>query len=339
MVIKASSAAAVRGLIDSLLGPDEVARDAAAARLTVIGARAVDHLTDAYEKAHDDRQRLEILRVLESIGEPRSMGPARAALGQGPEVALAGLYVMRTLLDAEDAHARNEALDVLVATAMDDSAAPPLRQAALESLRDLPSDVRARVAEALGAAAAPDHSPLPTGSPQRDDVWSNALEGRLPDRPADLTGAVAAFARAAPLTTLHALVDALRQREKSGGDEEGGWRALRGAVHHALAQRGSRVALYDLREALAGAAGPLPVSFLAAVHALGDSTCLEPLAAAYTKASPDETWWRQQLASACHDVMAREKLTRRSAVVKRVLARFPGAAVLFSSSTGSAAAQ
>jgi hypothetical protein len=330
MVIKASSAAEVRGLIDALLDSDAVARESAAARLTVIGSRAVDHLTAAYDKANTDRHRLDILRVLESIAEPRSMEPARTALAQGPAVALAGLHVMRALLDAEDAHARNEALDILLATAMDGSALPEIRQAALEALRDLPADVRSRVAEALGAAATPAGAPAPEASSGDDGIWADALEGRLPDRPDDLTGALAAYAPAAPLTTLHALVDALRKRENGGGDGESGWRALRGAVHNVLAQRGSRVALYDLRETLAEAAGPLPVSFLAAVRVLGDSTCLEPLAAAYVKASPDEMWWRQQLASACREVMAREKLTRRSAVVKRAAAKFPAAAALFS---------
>jgi hypothetical protein len=266
------------------------------------------------------------------------MGPARAALGQGPEVALAGLHVMRALLDAEDAHARTEALDLLVTTAMDSSAAPALRQAALEALQDLPSDVRSRVARALGGTT-PETEATSQAVPREDDqIWSNAVEGVLPDRPEDLTGAIAAFAPAAPLTTLHALVDALRQRENAG-DEAGGWRALRGAVHQALAQRGSRVALYDLRETLAEAAAPLPVSFLAAIHAAGDSTCVEPLAAAYTKAGPDETWWRQQLAAACHAVLAREKLTRRSAVVKRAIGRFPDAAVLFVSPASSAGGQ
>jgi hypothetical protein len=339
MVIKASSAAEVRGLIDALLGPDAVAREAAAARLTVIGSRAVDHLAAAYATTTTERHRLDILRVLESIADSRSMEPARAALAQGPGVALAGLHVMRALLDAQDAHARNEALDILMATALDASAPPELRQAAFEALRDLPSDVRSRVAEALGSAATPAGAPPPAASSGDEGIWSNALDGRLPDRPDDLTGPLAAFAPAAPLTTLHALVDALRRREKTAGDEEGGWLALRGAVHNAHAQRGSRVALYDLRETLAEAAGPLPVSFLAAVRVLGDSTCVEPLAAAYVNASPDEAWWRQQLASACQAVMLREKLTRRSAVVKRAVTRFPGAALLFSSPRGSAAAQ
>jgi hypothetical protein len=331
MVIKASSAAEVRGLIDALLGPDAVAREAAAARLTVIGSRAVDHLTAAYDAANTDRHRLDILRVLESIAEPRSMGPARAALLQGPAVGRAGVQVMRALLDVEDAHARNEALDILLAMAMDSSVLPEIRQAALEALRDLPADVRSRVAEALGAAGTPAYAPPPEPSSGDDAIWADALEGRLPDRPDDLTGALAAFAPAAPLTALHTLVDVLRQREnQTAGDGEGGWRALRGAVHNALAQRGSRVALYDLRETLAEASGPLPVSFLAAVRVLGDSTCLEPLAAAYVKASAHEIWWRQQLASACRAIMAREQLTRRSAVVKRAVARFPAAAALFS---------
>ena len=84
------------------------------------------------------------------------------------------------------------------------------------------------------------------------------------------------------------------------------------------------MALYDLRESLSEASAPLPVSFLSAVHTIGDSSCLEALALAYINAGEAEEWWRQQLASAFRAVMAREKLTRRSAVVKKIVARWPG---------------
>jgi hypothetical protein len=81
------------------------------------------------------------------------------------------------------------------------------------------------------------------------------------------------------------------------------------------------VALYDLRESLASADSALPVSFLAAIHELGDRSCLEPLAVAYTRV--DDAWWRQQIASAFRTIVKREKLTKRHLVLKRVAARWP----------------
>jgi hypothetical protein len=106
---------------------------------------------------------------------------------------------------------------------------------------------------------------------------------------------------------------------------------VRGALHQALALRGSRVALYDLRESLTESAGgaastPLPVTFLAALHVLGDESCLEPIAAAFVRANPDDERWRQQLASAFRTIVKRQKLTRRHAALKRITARWPAAA-------------
>src|SRR3990167_8946536 len=46
-----------------------------------------------------------------------------------------------------------------------------------------------------------------------------------------------------------------------------------------LADRGSRLALYDVRETLETVPGPLPVEFLSALTAVGDVSCLEPIAA------------------------------------------------------------
>ena len=60
----------------------------------------------------------------------------------------------------------------------------------------------------------------------------------------------------------------------------------RAAAHFALAQGGSRLALYDLRETIETAKQPLAVKFMAAVTAIGDATCLEPIAAAHAKKRP-----------------------------------------------------
>ena len=98
----------------------------------------------------------------------------------------------------------------------------------------------------------------------------------------------------------------------------------RGAAHAALARRGSRVALYDLRESFDAAQEPLPLDFLAAATMLGDTATLEPLARAWAAAAPVEKWWRERLRDAADEIMKREKLTGRSAVVKRLREKWPG---------------
>ncbi len=102
----------------------------------------------------------------------------------------------------------------------------------------------------------------------------------------------------------------------------------RAAAHFALAQGGSRLALYDLRETIETAKQPLAVEFLAAVTEIGDATCLEPIAAAHAKAAAGgrtrDDWWPRHLAEAFRAIAARERMTRRHAVVKKIEKRWPG---------------
>jgi hypothetical protein len=330
MVIKASAASEIRLLVEALSGEDDVRRDAAAARLSVIGARAVERLLDAYARADTPGVRVTILRVLEPIGDARSLEPARRALkGVDPEVAIGAAQVLRGLLDAREPGVATGALDALVTAALDAEAPRHVRRAAFDMLRDLPEEVRAGVAGVLGPEeeATAEEEPAPESPRQAvKSAWTAAIDGRLPDRAGELRQAVQTRAATAPLTSLQKLVDALRAREGADPSQAADWRALRGSVHQALAARGSRVALYDLKESLSQTESPLPVSFLSAVRTVGDSSCLEPLAQAYARAAAQEEWWRQQLASAFREVMTREKLTRRSAAVKRALTRWPGAA-------------
>jgi hypothetical protein len=77
---------------------------------------------------------------------------------------------------------------------------------------------------------------------------------------------------------------------------------------------------------------------LAALDAIGDRTCLEPIAAAYARlvepaepaparqAAANTAWWREHLATAFRSIAAREKLNERSPVTKRLRARWPQAA-------------
>jgi hypothetical protein len=141
-------------------------------------------------------------------------------------------------------------------------------------------------------------------------------------------------AQPAALSALQKLIEAIRAREGAMRAEakRAEWQGVRGALHQALALRGSRVAVYDLRETIEAARGPVPVSFLAALHVVGDASCLEPLAAAYSRAGPDDGRWRHQLSEAFHAIARREKVTRRHAVMKRIEARWPDAARALASS-------
>ena len=92
---------------------------------------------------------------------------------------------------------------------------------------------------------------------------------------------------------------------------------MRGAAHLALAHRGSRVAVYDLRESFDRAGEPLPADFLAAAARVGDDSCLEPMARAWA-GSRNEPWWRSRLMEAASDIVSRLKLTGRHATMRRI---------------------
>src|SRR5947208_1774983 len=158
-------------------------------------------------------------------------------------------------------------------------------------------------------------------------VWRDAVEGRLPPSPSVLKRAVSIVAPAARLIELQHVVDAIRSREAHETDagRRAEWRTVRGAVHQALAARGSTLALYDLRDSLLEPER-LPVAFLAAIEEIGDVTCLEPLAAAYDVSSRSgDAWWREHVAAAFRAIVRRDGLTRRHAAVKRALTRWPEA--------------
>lgn len=331
MVIKASAAGEIRQLISALGGDDEVRRETAIARLAVIGGRAVDRLIAAYDAARDRDTRIAILRALEPIGDGRLVPLARTAISEGGDVAVAAAAALRGLLDAAHAPTATEALDTLVSFALDPSAERRVRLAAVDALQDMPEGVRARVANALAEAG--DQAltarvgTLARDAAAADAIWQDALDGRLPDAPAALRDAARTRAAAAALSTLQKLIDAVRVHEGSVGSDarRAEWQAVRGALHQSLALRGSRLAVYDLRETLAQAQAPLPISFLTALQVVGDQSCLEPLAAAYSR-RPAGARWRHQLATAFRTISAREKVTRRHAAMKRIVSKWPDAA-------------
>ena len=109
MSIKASAAAEIRQLTAALRGEDEVRREAAIARLAIIGARAVDALLRTYADTADRDTRIAVLRTLEPIGDRRTIAIAREAITGGGDLAQAAASALRGLLDSphdRDRHRR-----------------------------------------------------------------------------------------------------------------------------------------------------------------------------------------------------------------------------------------
>jgi len=334
MPIQRSAGAEIRQLIAALGGDDDTGREAAVARLAVIGPRAVEHLLQELPAA-TGLARAGMLRALERLADARALAPARAALADTSALTqTSAIGVLRALLASEKPDVSRDAFDALVSVALDRGRIAAVRLAAWEATRDAAGDAREAVQRALEDDPDAEVRSRATAAPPsvsgEEDVWREAVDGRLPASPSVLRRALAARAGTARLTDLQKLVDRVRAREQQEIDaavrEE--WRIFRGAVHQALAARNSRLALYDLRDSLL-TTERLPVAFLAALEEIGDASCLDTLAAAYDGSSRSgDPWLRQHLASAFRAIVHREGLTRRHTVLKRVLARWSEAGEL-----------
>ena len=303
------------------------------ARLSVIGARAVGRLLAAYGQTADLRARAAILQALEAIADYRAAPLAQQAVAEGGDLGVAAVGVLRALLTSRHGPTATLALDTLIATTLDSSQDRRLRLAAFDALEDMPAEVRAPIADVLRRDDSNSLREIAANAaketPRAPAVWTEAIDGRLPENPADLREASNVEATSAPLNQVRRLVDAVRTREREApASSRGDWLTLRGTLHQALALRGSRIALYDLRETVEAAGAPLPASFLDALHVLGDASCLDPIAVAWAAmagvTTPELLRWRQQLETAFRAIVQREKLTKRSAVMKRVATRWPG---------------
>ena len=338
MAIKPSSAARIQALVADLAGGDAVRREAAVARLIVTGARAVDRLVALAASDAPTPARLAALRALEAIGEPRGLdAPLAASDDRDPAVVLQAIATTRAFLRGSRGA---EAAGRLTQMALDASRAVRVRTEAIAALGDLePSTLRP-----LWAALERDPSPAVRrqveGLANREaaatpavrdpaDELNAAAENDLPDDPAAVREALGQAGSRVALPRVHRILERIREREASepAASRRAEWTRTRGAAHVALASRGSRLAVYDLRESLESAAAPLPVEFLAALSLVGDGSCLEPIARAYARArkpaGEQHDWWRAHLADAFHAIVAREQITRRHGVVKKIARRSP----------------
>ncbi len=341
MSIRASSAKQINALVRDLSSPNAVTRDAAVARLTVIGSRAVERLLALADSNAETTARAAAWRTLDAIGDPRALDPALRALAASsadPAVGGAAAGIARAFMRGPRGAA---VVDRVTAVVLDRARPDIVRLAALRALGELEpatiapvlaslaNDPSAEVrADAAMAARDAGHKRRQTpqkereafpGAPKRPwseggrratpdptAVIADAAERALPDDPHSLRAALGHAGDAIPLPLLVRIVERVRERE---GAEPAAlrdqWRLARASAHQALAIRGSRLALYDLRETLETAKGRLPVEFLAPLALIGDASCLEAIAAAF------------------YTIVAREKLTQRHAVMKKIRKRWP----------------
>jgi hypothetical protein len=289
-------------LIADLQSPDSIRRDAAVARLRIRGQRALPRLFDLIASHEAASVRAHALDALEGLDDVRVIDVAFDALCDGDvDVVIAALGVLRGWV-AEETGTR--LLDAISAITVDRTRHARVRVAALAALSELPEHLV---------------------RPIRDQAPPPESAGPSLEDPAAVREWIQAYGASATLSTLHELITRTREREHAESSSwlQSEWLQARGQAHQALARRQSLVALYDLRETFEAATAPLPRAFLSAAVAIADASCLEPLARAWAAAGKDLNW-KHQLSTTAATIMRREKLTGRSALVKKLRANFSG---------------
>lgn len=327
-------------LLDQLLaGHDPVEVEAAIARLAIIGRPALRQVVQRLGEG-DVSHQPRLLRVLERIGDPGTLGVIGPMLTHAePDVAMAAVDAMGALLDARDTTVAAAALDALTGTVLDATREEGVRLRAFEAIGnagDRSATYDADVVEPLRAQLRRDASPTMRAAVSGTDAQplaavvpageqlDAAANGDLPAAPELLRQTIATHGADAPLTTLHKVIERVRAHEAAvPADEADAWRVVRATTHLALATRGSRLAVYDLRESVEALGAQTPVGMLSALQQVGDASVLEALADAHAGAT--NAWFRGQLVTIFRAIVAREKITRRHAAIKKIAARAPDA--------------
>lgn len=288
-------------LLTDLQSDDVIRREAAIARLRVIGSRAVPRLAGLVESSASKTVRSAALAALDGATDTRAADVALAALAaEDADVVLAALSVLRGWVTREQG---TRVLEALTVVALDKGRDAALRLAALDALSELPR----HLVEPILRRAPREELALILDDPQTAREWLTAHEND------------------APFSVIHQVVKTIGDRERlqDAARPRQEWLSLRAAAHVVLARRGSRVALYDLLETFDAARAPLPMDFLTAITMIGDARCLEPMARAWA-ASSREPWWRERLADGARDIVRRLKLTGRSPLIKRMRTKWRG---------------
>jgi hypothetical protein len=328
LAIRPSAAKEISALVSDLASPRAVVREAAVARLTVIGARASSALAAIVaDRQASPAARTAALRVFEATAESQGIESAVAAVDDAND------DIVRAAIAALAPHVRRAegavVVDRLTAIALDRQRPGPIREAAVRGLLDLDTSSLRPLLKALRSDGSPEIAALVAnrraGQPPPEEpgeLLARAVDGRLPSDGEMVRRALARAGDAMTLPDVLALIERLRDHEKAQPPAgRGQWQAARAAAHLVLARRGSRIALYDLRETVERAKEPVAMEFLTALDALGDASCVEAVAKAY--ASTRDAWWRGHLLRTFGTIVRREGLTRRHAVIKRLKERDP----------------
>ena len=325
-------------LLDELLdGDDAVGVEAAIARLAITGRPALRQVLQRLRTASDAHVP-RLLRVLERIGDPSALPVVRPLAGHATaEVAVAAVDVLGALLEARDAAVSSSALDILTATLLDRDRPDPVRLRALDAIINAPDQSAAYdadIVEPLRAQLRQDPSAAvrlaaegglsdaaPADAPAAVDL-ERVATGALPADVDSLRTAIVTQGSAAPLTTLHRVIERVRAHERElAAEAVEPWRVVRATAHLALAARGSRLAVYDLRETLEALGPHTPVGMLSALQQVGDASVLDAVADAY--GASEDAWFRGQIATVFRAVVEREKITKRHAAARKLAARAP----------------
>ena len=288
-------------LIADLQSPDPIRRDASVARLRVLGARALPRLSRFIASSAGSSARARALSALEGLDDPHASEIALTALGESDvDVVVAALGVLRSWVPRESGTRLFESITTI---AIDRTRDARIRVAALDALSELPDHLVRPLRE---QAPPPEAAGPPLDNPVAAREW------------------IEAYGNKATLATLHDAIKAFRESETRADSNRGRdeWLKARGAAHRMLAARGSRLALYDARETFSAARSPLPDGFLEAIERVGDASCLEPLAHAWS--ATREAAWRARLSEAARQIVVRAKLSGRSTVVKGLRANWAG---------------
>ena len=290
-------------LLDELLaGHDPVAVEAAIARLAIIGRPALRQVAPAARRGRRDRTSRACCGCSSASAIPGRSRAIRPLLTHAePDVAVAAVDAMGALLDARDTAVASAALDALTATLLDTTRDDVVRLRAFEAIanagdrrrpttptcssrcaRSCARDASAAVRDAVDGAPEDDASRRPTSS-SGDAQLEAAANGDLPADPEHApAGAARRMARRRRSRVLHRVIERVRAHEATvAADEAEAWRVVRAATHLALATRGSRLAVYDLRESLEALATQTPVGMLSALQQVGDASVLDAVADAW----------------------------------------------------------
>src|SRR5712691_12917161 len=175
VAIRASSSKHIDRLIADLSAGRVVTRDAAVARLTVIGSRAVERLIALTRSNADAVARTAAWRALEAIGDPRALEPALDTLADAsadPAAGGAAAGVARVFLRGAQGAA---AVDRLTGVVLDRARPQPLRLAALRALRDLEPSTIAPILTSLAGD--------PSATIRAEASTRGARKGRTPPDP------------------------------------------------------------------------------------------------------------------------------------------------------------